>query len=177
VPAIAPKMSPGTVPRRKLPPAWLLPFLKYHSTPNWKSSTSETSAMTISIITWRAATSSLRSAASMTVHSAGRRDDQQRVVVLVGDDLDVAHDAAGLAGAPRLRRLLRRGRGRLLDDDLRRGDRRRRLRLERRRRDDLPGRRARRERRCLRAERRRAAAGERLLQSGPTRSARLFCRL
>ena len=45
-----------------------------------------------------------------------RRDDQQRVVVLVGDDLDVAHDAEALGGARdglRHRAGLRRRRGHL----------------------------------------------------------------
>ena len=62
---------PTVVPRRKLPPAWFAPLRKYHSTPNWKLSTSETSAITISIITCRAGTSSFFSADSITAYSAG----------------------------------------------------------------------------------------------------------
>ena len=107
-------------------------------------------------------------------HRVFRRggDDEQRVVVLVGDDLDVAHDADSFGGArDRLRHRARSAwsctwtvgvAGVVVA-----------LRLERRRRDDRSGRRARRERRAPTARPRAAARPvNACVSSGPSFSAR-----
>mgnify|MGYP003694104071 CR=1 FL=1 len=75
------------------------PPLNSHSTPKSSSSVSVTEAIVTSMATCRGRHVELLERRLDDLVLGRRRDDQQRVVVLVGHDLDVADDADALGGA------------------------------------------------------------------------------